>query len=152
VRGLALLLLASIACYPTTTRPSLMPVPDAVTTEWDLFVPQAMRALALALDGDSIPVSRTEPDDGWLETPWFDATTLAPTDARPIGENVVRLRAWAEPSRPNHSAVTVEVVYRPVADPSREGRALEQQVPITHPIAVRVGVVLARLNEEYGVQ
>ncbi len=153
MRQIALVVLLSLAaCYPTTTRPSLTPVPDAVVTEWDLFPPQAMRALALALDTDSIPVSRTEPDDGWLETPWFDATTLMPTSARPIGANVVRVRAWAEPSRPNHSAVTVEVVYRPVADPSREGRALEQQVPITHPIAVRVGIVLAKLNKEYGVK
>lgn len=58
----ALLLLA--ACYPTTTRPAMTPVPAASVTEWELFVPEATRALALALDADSIPVSRTEPADG----------------------------------------------------------------------------------------
>lgn len=150
VKVAALMLIGVMACYPSTTRPALTPVPDAVTTEWDLFVPQAMRVLALALDADSIPVSRTEPDDGWLETPWFDATTLQPTKARPLGDNVVRLRAWAEPSRPNHSAITIEVVYRPLADPSREGRALDRQVPITHPVAQRVKLVMATLNKEYG--
>ena len=145
---LAALLVA--ACYPTTTRPSLTPLPEAAVAEWELFVPEAMRTLALALDADSIPVSRTEPDDGWLETPWFDAATLRPTTRRPLGEGVVRLRAWADPARPNHSAVTVEVVYIPAADPSREGRALERQVSVAHPVAQRVALVMARLSKEYG--
>ncbi len=60
--SLAFVLLA--ACYPTTTRPAMTPVPSADIAEWELFVPEATRALALALDADSIPVSRTEPDDG----------------------------------------------------------------------------------------
>lgn len=144
--------LALAACYPSTTRPALTPVPDAALVEWDLFVPEAMRTLALALDADSIPVSRTEPDDGWLETSWFDARTLKPTKRRPLGEEVVRLRAWAEPSRPNHSAVTVELVYRPVADPSRDGRTLERQVNAAHPVAQRVSALLARLNTLHGGQ
>lgn len=144
----AVLLMA--ACYPTTTRPSLTPLPEAPVAEWELFVPDAMRTLALALDTDSIPVSRTEPDDGWLETPWFDAATLRPTPRRPLGEGVVKLRAWADPARPNHSAVTVEVVYRPAADPSREGRALERQVSVAHPVAQRVAAVMARLTKEHG--
>ena len=143
----ALLLLA--ACYPTTTRPAMTPVPAASVTEWELFVPEATRALALALDADSIPVSRTEPADGWLETPWFDARTLTPTTRRPLGEETVRLRAWIDPSQPNHSAITVEIVYRPVADPSREGRALERQVNAAHPVAQRVAAVLGRLTKQY---
>jgi hypothetical protein len=138
------------ACYPTTTRPSLTPLPEAPVAEWELFVPEAMRTLALALDADSIPVSRTEPNDGWLETPWFEAATLKPTTRRPLGEGVVKLRAWADPSQPNHSAVTVEVVYRPAADPSREGRDLERQVSVAHPVAQRVAAVMARLTKEYG--
>lgn len=145
---LAALLVA--ACYPTTTRPSLTPLPEAAVAEWELFVPEAMRTLALALDADSIPVSRTEPDDGWLETPWFDAATLRPTTRRPLGEGVVRLRAWADPARPNHSAVTVEVVYIPAADPSREGRALERVVPPGHPIALRVAALLDGLSRRVG--
>lgn len=143
----ALLLLA--ACYPTTTRPALTPVPAAMVAEWELFVPEATRALALALDADSIPVSRTEPADGWLETPWFDARTLKPTTRRPLGEETVRLRAWVDPSQPNHSAITLEIVYRPVADPSREGRSLERQVNAAHPVAQRVAAVMERLRKQY---
>ncbi len=129
-----------------------MPVPDAAVVEWELFVPEAVRTLALALDSDSIPVTRTEPDDGWLETAWFDARTLKPTSRRPLGDGVVRLRAWADPSRPNHSAITVELVYRPVADPSREGRTLERQVDAAHPVAQRVAALLARLTTSHSGQ
>lgn len=149
-RAAALAALAAMACYPTTTRPHLTPLPDAITAELELFVPAATRALAVALDTDSIPVSRTEPDDGWLETPWFDATTLQPTDARVLGPDVVKVRAFVEPGRPNHAVITVETVYRPLADPSREGRALERHVPGAHPVANRVRAVMEKVKAEYG--
>ncbi len=148
--GLALLLLASPGCYPTTTRPDIEPVPGASRIEVELFVPAATRALAVALDADSIPVSRTEPEDGWLETPWFDATTMRPTTRRPIGPEVVKVRAFVTPGRPNWSVIDVETVYRPLADPSALGRDLERQVPVGHPAAVRVKAVLDSLLREYG--
>lgn len=150
-RGGGIVLLATLAaCYPTTTRPHLVPLPEALSAELDLFVPAATRALAVALDGDSIPVSRTEPDDGWLETPWFDAATLQPTSARILGPGVVKVRAIIEPGRPNHATITVEVVHRPFADPSQDGRALERHVSGEHPVANRVRMVVERLKAEYG--
>ena len=45
--------------FPTTTRPPFQAMPSAATFEIQLLVPQATRALALALDADSIPVRRT---------------------------------------------------------------------------------------------
>lgn len=151
IRGGGILVCAALAaCYPTTTRPHLVPVPEALTAEIELFVPAATRALAVALDADSIPVSRTEPDDGWLETPWFDATTLQPTTARILGPDVVKVRAIIEPGRPNHATITIEVVYRPLADPSQDGRALERHVSGEHPVANRVRMVVEGLKGAYG--
>jgi hypothetical protein len=147
VRRLAWLVLAA-GCYPATTRPDLMPMPDAQRVEIALFVPQATRALALALDGDSVPVRRTEAEDGWLESEWIDAVSLQPVPGRPLGVGVVKVRAFVEPGRPNHSVLIVETVYRPVADPSRPERDLERQVPSGHPVAARVARVLQRLVEE----
>ena len=154
-RAWCLWLVAIVACFPTTTRPSFLPEPSAVTTELELGVPQATRALALALHADSIPVRRTEPDDGWLESDWFDARTLLPTAARRLGPNVVKVRAWVVPARPlhsnpDHSTITIETIYRPLADPSRTDRELEQQVPTTHPIAGRVVAVTQQLAKQYG--
>ncbi len=146
---LALLGLAA-GCYPTTTRPALLPLLSASVTEWELSPREALRELALALDADSIPVRRTEIADAWLETGWFDAATLRPTTRRPLGDGVVRLRAWANPSRPNHSVVTIETVYRPLDDPSRDDRSLDRVVVANHPVALRVALLLNRLNTKYG--
>ncbi|MES2123600.1 MAG: hypothetical protein V4503_02815 [Gemmatimonadota bacterium] len=143
-------LLLVAACYPTTTRPATLPLPSASVSEWELSVREATQELALALDADSIPVRRTEPGDGWLETGWFDAATLRPTQRRPLGDGIVRLRAWIDPGKPNYSSVTVETVYRPFDDPSRESRALEQVVVANHPVALRVNRILAALSKKFG--
>jgi hypothetical protein len=150
--GLGLLLLG---CFPSTTRPSFLPQPTAAAIELQLEVPKATRALALALNTDSIPIRRTEPKDGWLESEWFDANTLKPTTARHLGLDVVKVRAWVDPARPstqgdNHSIITVETVYRPMADPSRSDRDLEREVPATHPIAGRVLAVTTALAKKFG--
>jgi hypothetical protein len=138
------------ACYPTTTRPAFLPEPTAPVAEVELAIPEATRAAAVALDADSIPVRRTEPKDGWLESDWFDATTLQPTTNRNLGPDVVKVRVWVDPSRPNHSNITAETVYRPFADPSRPDRDLEQQVPATHRIAARIVQTLGKLSQQFG--
>jgi hypothetical protein len=138
------------ACYPTTTRPDLVPLLEAPRLEVELEVPQATRALALALDADSFPVRRTEPVDGWLETGWFNSVSLQPTADRPLGINVVRVRGFVEPGRANHSVVTLEAVYRPIANPAMPERELEQVVPEWHPVAGRLRRVLETLRELYG--
>jgi len=145
-----LLVVAVMACHPATTRPAFLPLPSASVVEWKLSVREATQELALALDADSIPVQRTELSDGWLETGWFDAATMQPTTQRPLGDGIVRVRAWVDPSKPNYSSVTVETVYRPMADPSRDERALEHVVVANHPVALRVGLLLNRLSTKYG--
>lgn len=147
--GFAIALL-TVGCYPTTTRPPFLSLPSASVVEWELPVREATRELALALDADSIPVRRTEIADGWLETEWFDAATMKPTSRRPVGEGVVRVRAWVDPSKPNHSNVTVETVYRPFDDPSRDARSLDRVVAANHPIALRVGQLLSQLSLKFG--
>lgn len=83
-------LLPLLACYPSTTRPELVPMPAAATVEVQGSVPETTRALALALDSDSIPVRRTEPLDGWLETGWFNTATLQPVNGRELGLGTVK--------------------------------------------------------------
>jgi len=142
--------LGVLGCYPTTTRPAFSPLPAASTFEIELLVPQATRAVALALNEDSIPVRRTEAKDGWLETDWFDAATLKATDRRRLGPGVVKVRAFIDPSRPNHSNIAIEVVYRPLADPSRPERELEQQVPSDHPVFGKIVLLTTQLVKLYG--
>jgi hypothetical protein len=140
-----------LACRPNTTRPGIVPVPEAAGTEVRLPPREATRNLAEALRADSVPIRRVAIRDAYLESGWFDTRTRRPTTAgRALGPGVVQVRAWADPARPGSSQITVETTYRPLLDPSLPQRELERQVPRNHPVAVDVEGVLRRLVERYG--
>jgi len=149
--------LALVGCKATTSRPSFVPFPQSAHGELGFGNPDPVytitrvtRTVAEALAADSIPIARVSERDGYIESPWFDATTLAPTEARPVGPDVVRVRAWIGPAKPGFSEVEVETVFRPLADPSRRERDLETHVEISHPVGQRVGRLVQRLIEQYG--
>jgi hypothetical protein len=141
---------ALAACQPATTRPPYPAVPQATTVEVRLPPRDATRLLAEALQADSIPATRIILRDAWFETGWFDPATGARTAHRPIGQRVVLLRGWADPTQPGSSKVTVETVYRPMADPSLPQRELDRQVPRNHPVAIKVRAALQDLVKRYG--
>ena len=141
---------ALAACQPATTRPPFPPVPEAAITEMRLPAGEATRLLASAFQADSMPIQRVVPRDGWLETTWFDAPSGRHTGRRPIGVNTVRVRAWADPTHPGSSKVTVETIYHPLADPSLPERELDRQVPRDHPVAIKVRAALQDLVKRYG--
>ena len=138
------------ACQPATTRPPFGPVPEAHGSEVRLAVPEATRRLAEALRADSIPANKVMLRDGYIETPWFLARTRRPTGRRPLGPDVVRVRAWADPARPGSTQLTIETIYRPRVDPSLPERELDREVPRDHPVAQRVEAALKRLVERFG--
>lgn len=145
------LCLTGASCQPNTSRPPFTPLPEAAGTEIRLSVPEATRRLAEALRADSLPLRKVALRDGYIETPWFNAVTRRPIRSRrPTGPNAVRLRAWADPARPGSSQLTVETLYRPLADPSLPERELEREVARTHPMAVKVEAALRRLVERFG--
>ncbi|MGH7537588.1 MAG: hypothetical protein ACREMF_03055 [Gemmatimonadales bacterium] len=70
--------------------------------------------------------------DGYVETAWYNVRTRQSTSGdRDPGDllDTVKVRCWADPNAPGKSQLTVEVVYRPMLDPSRPGRDLEVVVP-----------------------
>lgn len=149
---LACLALCGVAaCQPNTARPPFTPLPEAAVTEVRLSVRDATRRLAEALRADSLPVRKVALRDGYIETPWFNATTRRPARGRrPLGPNVVRIRAWADPARPGSSHLTVETLYRPLTDPSLPERELEREVARNHPVAMRVEAALRQLVQRFG--
>jgi hypothetical protein len=151
VRLAPLAIAAGLAgCHPNTTRPTIVPLPEAALTEIRLVPQEATSRLAEAMVADSIPLARVHARDGYIESRWIDSATGRATRRRPLGTGVVRVRAWADPGRPGNSMLTVETVYRPVADPSMPERELERQVPKTHPVAVKVEAELAALLKRFG--
>lgn len=144
-------MLGLAACQPATSRPAFTPLPEGVPSELRLSVPEATRRFAEALKTDSIPTQRVQLRDGYIETPWFEARTgRVVRQARRVGSQVVRIRAWADPARPGSSQLTVETLYRPLADPSLPERELERQVGRNHPVAKKVEAALKRLVDRYG--
>ena len=139
-----------LACQASTTRPTFGPVTGAQVTVLELDVPRTTTLVANALKADSFPVTVLEPRDGFLETPWFDSGTTRPTSRRALGGDVVRVRAWIDPEKPGHSRVTVETLFREIADPSLPERELDREVPPDHPTSVRVRAVLDSLRKRYG--
>jgi hypothetical protein len=142
---LPLVVLLLLGCDPNTTRPRVVPFPEDASIEVHAKLPAATERLIRALTVDSIPIAVQSTRDGWVETPWLNAETLKPTDARPIGPDVVRIRGWVNPAREGFSTIILEAAYRPVADPSLPGRELERPVPKDHPVQVRLDSMLARI-------
>lgn len=151
-RACLALALASVlaACQPATTRPTFTPFPEDVILVLHLPVDRATRAITDALLDDSIPVARSVPRDGYVETPWFDAATLRPVHGRGFGPGHVRIRAWIDPTRPRESEARMEAVYRPKVDPSLPERELEATLPAGHPVAVRLAAIIRTLLEAHG--
>ncbi|MBA3258776.1 MAG: hypothetical protein H0T68_04835 [Gemmatimonadales bacterium] len=142
--------LALSACRPDTTRPSFTPLPEAPATEIRVPAQEATRQLAEALRADSLPPSRVRVRDGYIETGWLDSATGRPTTERPLGTGVIRIHAWADPGRPGNTVLTIETLYRAMADPSLPQRELERQVPPDHPAALKVERILEALLKRYG--
>ena len=147
---LALVVPGLLACQPATTRPSFTPLPEAEAVEIRLSQVEATRRLAELMVSDSIPAARVELRDGFIESRWFDPSTGKPSTQRPIGTGIVRVRAWSDPGRPGFAVLTVETVYRPVADPSLPPRELEREVPKDHPVATKVRAALQEMVKKYG--
>jgi hypothetical protein len=136
-------------CFPYTSRPSLDPLLGVPSAEVRLGPATATERLAEALRGDSIPVTRVEPRDGYLQTPWFDVATGAPTRRSALGLQIVRVRGWVDPGRYGHSELRVEVAYRVLRDPSVPGRELERLAPPDHPVRLKVQAALDSLAQRY---
>jgi hypothetical protein len=143
-------LLLAAGCKPGTVRPAFPPVQGAVRIEIELKTPQATEILGEILRGDSLPISRVDTRDGLIESEWFRVADKKAVGGRPVGPDVVRIRAWIDPSRSGYSYITLETVYHPVADPSLTSRQLDQQVPSDHPVGKRMLQIATELARLYG--
>ena len=150
LRLLLLGLALAAGCQPNTTRPGFVALPEAAGIEVRLVPREATRYLAEGLKASGIPVKRVMLRDAYLESGWFYSKDGRPARRQPIGQGIVRVRAWADPARVGSSQLSVETVYRPLADPSLPERELDRQVPPGHPTALRVTQVLKQLVDKYG--
>ncbi len=137
--------LAVMACDPAFTRPRLTPSPQSLSAEVSGDIAGVTTRVAQALEAEGIPAARVEPRDGWLRTAWLDTAGFRPVSAPGPGLDAVRVRAWIDPGSYGASRITLEGVFRPVADPSLPERELERALPPGHPAAVRMRRALERV-------
>jgi len=125
------------ACTPVTTRPPFAPYPEALHTVINAPPARVTTEAQAWLAAESIAVRHVNARDAFLET-----AELAGT---------VKLRVWADPDAPGKSRVTVEAVYRPIEDPSRDPRDLERPTPPGSDGQKLAERLLAALSEKLGV-
>lgn len=147
--ALLLMLMVTTSCKPGTVRPAFPPVTGAPKVEVELKMAQATEVLGEILKGDTLPVTRVDTRDGLIETAWFHTRDKKATGSRPVGEDIVRVRAWVDASRTGFSYITLETVYHPLADPSLTSRQLDRQVPASHPIGKRMNQIVTELARLY---
>jgi hypothetical protein len=137
VRRAWLCLVFASACTPTTTRPAIVPVPEALHAVINAVPAVVTREAQALLVADTLRVRFASERDAWLETSEFAGTH--------------RLRLWADPDVPGKSRVTIEAVYRPIDDPSRQARDLERAAEPGSAGQLRAARLLEALKEKLGV-
>ncbi len=92
--------------------------------------------MAAELGRREIPLVRVSPEEGYLESAWFDVATKRAV-APPFGAvaGVVKLRVFADPvGGGRNTRLFVEAVTRVAWDPSVPERELERMVAADHPV------------------
>jgi hypothetical protein len=136
MRRTGLLVVLVSACTPVTTRPDFAPYPEALRAVIDAPPARVTTEARGWLAAESIAVRHVNARDAFLET-----AELAGT---------VKLRVWADPDVPGKSRVTIEAVYRPREDPSREPRDLERPTPAGSDGKKLAERLLAALVQKFG--
>jgi hypothetical protein len=137
VVGRAWLLLLLSACSPASSRPSFVPIPESLHAVINAVPAVVTREAQALLAADTIRVRFMSERDAWLETNEFAGTH--------------RLRLWADPDVPGKSRVTIEAVYRPIDDPSRQPRDLERAAVPGSAGQQRAARLLEALKDKLGV-
>ncbi|PYP10236.1 MAG: hypothetical protein DMD59_06405 [Gemmatimonadetes bacterium] len=137
MKAIVICALLLAACTPATTRPSFAPVPEALHAVINASPADVTQTAQALLAADSIALHFVSLRDAFLETQEFAGTH--------------RVRLWADPDVPGKTRVTIEAVYRPMADPSRTPRDLERAAPPGSPGQLRAEQLLAALKDKLGV-
>jgi hypothetical protein len=146
VKRLALLLLVTAAACARNGQPGFPPMPEARQGQIELDPQEATKKLAEAMTAAGLPVDEIATREGFVSTAWYDTTTKKEVSGRALGAGNVRVRAWVMPWRYGWSEITMEAVYRPLADPSLPERELERSVTYNHPARVAIREIMQRMG------
>jgi hypothetical protein len=88
--------------------------------------PAVIAAAADSLRAMGLDLRIVTPEEGYLETRWFDPGTRRSHGSNEHPTRLFRVRVWADLVTPLRTEVVVESAYRRMVDPSLPGRENER--------------------------
>jgi hypothetical protein len=144
--------LLGAACASGGLRPSYDPFPQARVDTLNAAPAAVIQELSARLNAENMRPQWTSPEEGFLESQWFDLVSQQSgvTD-RGNPERVILLRFWADPIEGGKTRLTSEaVIQRGGRDPSGLPRENEMIVPRGHAGDAILGRVITGAKERFG--
>lgn len=114
-------------------RPAYSPMMDARVDSVNAAPSAAIQEIAARIDAENIGLNWSSPEEGFLESQWYNIVTRASgVTSRANPEQVILLRFWADPIGPDRAQITSEVVIKGTTDPSVPDRDQEIMAPSGH--------------------
>ncbi|MFQ5703325.1 MAG: hypothetical protein ACE5HT_04810 [Gemmatimonadales bacterium] len=138
------------ACGAASLRPAITPFPQAQVDTVFTAPDSAIIRLNYLLLTEGLVLHVISPVEGFVETEWFDAETLATGDANSLDtKDLVRLRFWADAVQEGQTVVVGEATNRISVDPSLPIRQKEAVVPPEHPAHAILTRILDALRSSF---
>ncbi len=127
-------------------RPLFGPVPGSFSLVLDGQPEAVIAAAAGEVQRAGLVVLRSAPDEGYLETQWYDVATQRTVSPRARDlDHTVKVRLFADPAA-GKTRLAAECVVRIADDPSEPPRDLERMVADSTPGHVLLDSLVARLK------
>jgi hypothetical protein len=139
------------ACAAGGIRPSYEPFPEARVDTVNAAPPAVIQEVAARVNAENMRPNFTSPEEGYLETQWFDvvAQRSGVTD-RSNADRIVLLRFWADSLEGGRTRLTSEAVVKGNPDPSLLPRDQEMHVAPGHAGARILERVIDGTQERFG--
>jgi hypothetical protein len=122
--------LVGAACASGGVRPSYKPFPQALVDTVNATPAAVIQELATRVSAENMRPNWTSPEEGFLETQWFNVVTQeSGVMDRGNPDRYVLIRFWADPAGEGKTQVTAEVVLKRTTDPSVLPRDQEMMAP-----------------------
>jgi hypothetical protein len=123
-------------------RPRYGPVPGSILLQLDQPADAVIRTLASEVQTAGLRLLFVSPEEGYLETEWYDLESHQPVQAGAGDlDRVMKLRFFADPVA-GKTRLMAECVTRILYDPSLPPRELERMAPAGHAGRVLLDEVL----------
>ncbi len=127
-------------------RPVYGPVPGSLSLQLTAQPDAVIVAAVKEVQAAGLRVARVAPDEGYLETEWYDVATKRSVSASAKDfDHIVKVRLFADPTA-GKTHLAAEAVVRIAYDPSEPERDLERMVPDSTPGHALLDSLVARLK------